>query len=47
MELLTVAEVAKALRLSRSKIYKMAEAGELKAVKIGASDSAWKMSTTS
>ncbi|GHV88258.1 hypothetical protein AGMMS50267_06180 [Spirochaetia bacterium] len=37
MELLTAADVADALSVSRSKVYKMAEAGELQSVKIGKS----------
>jgi excisionase family DNA binding protein len=37
MDLMDVQMVAKALRLSRSKIYKMAESNELKSVKFGKS----------
>jgi excisionase family DNA binding protein len=35
MELFTVSDVAKALCLSQSKVYKLAESGELQSVKIG------------
>ncbi|WP_010256948.1 helix-turn-helix domain-containing protein [Treponema primitia] len=37
MELLTVSDVASALSVSQSKVYKMAESGELQSVKIGKS----------
>jgi excisionase family DNA binding protein len=37
MELLTVSEVAKALKVSKALVYKKAEAGELCSVKIGKS----------
>lgn len=37
MDLMDVQMVAKALKLSRSKIYKMAESNELKSVKFGKS----------
>ncbi|GHV83693.1 hypothetical protein AGMMS50212_10330 [Spirochaetia bacterium] len=35
MELLTVTDVRKLLKVSLSKVYKMAESGELQSIKIG------------